>query len=434
MHREKATVVASFDDKIVSYFHSIAPDVEVSPGLNVLTAYVLNGTPIPDGMRILQLPPEYSGLKVITPKLVADATRRGYPIWIWPNNRDLENYAHYLSYLRQGIAGLNINFPEQGVAALHRYQGDAQLAVVSPSAGCGTAAEPLAADSTTSFTLPTNPTVKGTFIEHVPPAYDGTHALPLVIDLHGWSQPAALKFTEDAMPAAADRYRFITIAPDITRPVPLWDTSLTGTDAAWVAALVDHLETTQCIDRFRVYATGMSNGAMMTSTLACTMSTTLAAVAPVAGVHDPKGCSTTRHVPLMAFHGTDDPYLSYKGGYGPKVAGLASPDGKGTLGSSLPTADEDAIPVPDRVQGWATRNGCDPGPTTADIAAGVTGTSWVCPANGTTELITITGGGHTWPGSAFDAKLPDMMGSTTTAIDATEMIWDFFATHPIISE
>jgi polyhydroxybutyrate depolymerase len=116
------------------------------------------------------------------------------------------------------------------------------------------------------------------------------------------------------------------------------------------------------------------------------------------------------------------------------VAGLASPDGKGTLGSSLPTADEDAIPVPDRVQGWATRNGCDPGPTTADIASGVTGTGWLCPANGTTELITITGGGHTWPGSAFDAKLPDMMGSTTTAIDATEMIWDFFATHPIISE
>ena len=55
--RASATVVASFDDEVVSYFRSIAPEIEVSPGLGVLTAYVLDGTAVPDGMRILQLPP-----------------------------------------------------------------------------------------------------------------------------------------------------------------------------------------------------------------------------------------------------------------------------------------------------------------------------------------------------------------------------------------
>ena len=45
---------------------------------------------------------------------------------------------------------------------------------------------------------------------------------------------------------------------------------------------------------------------------------------------------------FIFFHGTDDPYLSYTGGYGPKVASLPSPDGKGTLGNALPTAGDDA--------------------------------------------------------------------------------------------
>ena len=119
--RAQASVVASFDDEIVSYFHTIAPDIEVSPGLGVLTSWVLDGTPVPDGMRILQLPPEYSGLTVITPELVTASIDAGYVIWVWPNDRALENQAAYLDFLDQGIQGLNINFPAQGVAAVAEY-------------------------------------------------------------------------------------------------------------------------------------------------------------------------------------------------------------------------------------------------------------------------------------------------------------------------
>ena len=121
LDRSDATVVASFDDSIVDYFHQIAPDVEVSAGLDVLTAYVLDGTPPPAGMRILQLPPEFSGLQVITPGLIARATADGFPIWVWPNDRDLENYETYLAFLEQGIMGLNINFPAQGVQAVQEF-------------------------------------------------------------------------------------------------------------------------------------------------------------------------------------------------------------------------------------------------------------------------------------------------------------------------
>lgn len=119
--RAEASVVASFEDDIVDYFHSIAPTIEVSPGLAVLTAYVLEDVDPPAGMRILQLPPVYSGITVITPELVARSTAKGFPIWVWPNDRALENLAAYRAFLDLGIVGLNINFPARGVQAVEEY-------------------------------------------------------------------------------------------------------------------------------------------------------------------------------------------------------------------------------------------------------------------------------------------------------------------------
>ncbi len=116
--RTDASVVTSFQDDIVDYFHTLLPDVEVSPGLNVITGWVLSRTPLPEGMRILQLPPVYGDVTVITPELVADSTAAGYPIWVWPNDRNLENLQSYEDFLAQGILGLNINFPAEGVRAV----------------------------------------------------------------------------------------------------------------------------------------------------------------------------------------------------------------------------------------------------------------------------------------------------------------------------
>ena len=54
----------------------------------------------------------------ITPELVTDSTAAGYPIWVWPNDRNLENLQSYQQFLAQGILGLNINFPAEGVRAV----------------------------------------------------------------------------------------------------------------------------------------------------------------------------------------------------------------------------------------------------------------------------------------------------------------------------
>jgi poly(3-hydroxybutyrate) depolymerase len=39
-------------------------------------------------------------------------------------------------------------------------------------------------------------------------------------------------------------------------------------------------------------------------------------------------------------------------------------------------------------------------------------------------LYTISGKGHSWPGSRMPARI------TTRDIDATDVIWEFFVAHP----
>ncbi len=426
--RAGASVVASFDDAIVSYFHAIAPDVEVSPGLGVLTAYVLDGTPVPDGMRILQLPPEYSGLQVITPELVARAEIDGYPIWVWPNNRDLENYDQYLAFLQLGVTGLNINFPEQGVQAVRDFITPGALLAAAPTTACSHAALAIEPEATVPFDAAN---LSGTYIRHIPPAYDGEHPLPIVFDLHGWSQPAPIQVLMSDLPAYGDAHRFITITPEVTRAVALWDIALDSPDTQWLTALLNEAEATLCIDTNRVFFTGMSYGATMTSSVVCAQSDRVAAAAPVAGINNFEGCSFDRAVPVVAFHGTDDQYLAYDGGFGPAVAGLPTPDGEGTLGDESVVLSLDAESVPEMTASWAVRNGCSPGSTQSPVTADVTLLTWDCPKGADALLYRVDGGGHAWPGSEFSASIVDFVGHTTMAISATDIMWRFFRSHPL---
>jgi glycerophosphoryl diester phosphodiesterase len=119
--RLDATVLSSFDDDVVEALVQLAPDAEISPGLGASAAWVLNGEPLPPGQRILQLPPAYEGIEVLTPEVIQRSHDAGYLIWVWPTERAQENQQAYLDFLNQGLDGLNINFPAQGVAALQDH-------------------------------------------------------------------------------------------------------------------------------------------------------------------------------------------------------------------------------------------------------------------------------------------------------------------------
>ncbi|MEW5961085.1 MAG: hypothetical protein AB1801_25445, partial [Chloroflexota bacterium] len=175
-------------------------------------------------------------------------------------------------------------------------------------------------------------------------------------------------------------------------------------DLNYIRNLISYLENRLAIDPARVYATGISNGAQMTHHLGCELAGRIAAIAPVSGGYPTvEQCQPDRPVPVVAFHGTADNILPYAG--------------QGRL----------LQPVRQWAAGWAARNGCAPSPKVTMEQGQVVGETWShCRQQAEVTLYTIKEGGHGWPGSNIS---PDL-GITTHDINATEVIWDFFASHP----
>jgi polyhydroxybutyrate depolymerase len=43
----------------------------------------------------------------------------------------------------------------------------------------------------------------------------------------------------------------------------------------------------------------------------------------------------------------------------------------------------------------------------------------------------VTGGGHAWPGSPVSKAIAPVVGYTTMAISADQIMWAFFVAHPL---
>ncbi|MET0908289.1 MAG: hypothetical protein ABWZ99_02380, partial [Ilumatobacteraceae bacterium] len=76
---------------------------------------------LPAGQRILQLPPRFESTELLTPDIVDAIHGGGYVVWVWPNDRALENAAAYTDFLSRGVDGLNVNDPAAGVAAVEGF-------------------------------------------------------------------------------------------------------------------------------------------------------------------------------------------------------------------------------------------------------------------------------------------------------------------------
>ena len=191
---------------------------------------------------------------------------------------------------------------------------------------------------------------------------------------------------------------------------PCWPTPTKPGRTAPGLGLVREVAASSCIDLRRVYATGLSRGGAFSAYLGC-QSTMFAALAPVAGANLVRPCAGPP-VSVLAIHGTADPYVDYDG-LDPEVAAVDD-----TFYNA---------PALDNAAAWAQRDGCTGQQEVAE-AADVTRTTWLECADGTSvQLLTITGGGHVWPGAA--PRDVAQFGATTTSISGNDVILDFFDAH-----
>lgn len=167
-----------------------------------------------------------------------------------------------------------------------------------------------------------------TYVVHVPLNLDPKKPAPVVLALHGATMTGPLMAWFSGLNAKADTAGFIAVYPNGTgrRSSYFWNAGNccgeaaqnNADDVAFIRAAIDDLATTYRIDTRRVFATGMSNGAMMAYRLASELSDRIAAIAPVAGTMACNDCHTTRPVPVLHIHGTEDEYGPLGGGKGPK--------------------------------------------------------------------------------------------------------------------
>ena len=298
-----------------------------------------------------------------------------------------------------------------------------------PSPGCGDAATPPPGESELVIA---SGDIDGSYAQYVPSAHDGDTPVPLVLDLHGLVEGRGIHALHSGLGAFGDREGFVTITPDAQREPAQWALQDNG-DVTFVNDLLDQVESDLCIDRNRVFSTGLSMGGLMTTVLACELSDRIAAAAPVSGIGVPDSCDRQRPVPAVIFHGTEDPILAYDGGLGPGSAGLPAP---GESGGTLGDLDEDAadtalsfLPGAEpSAAAWAEANGC---PGAEPVAEAVTDDVDRLDYGCAVELYRVVGGGHTWPGSSFDIAIEDIVGPVTMTVSANEIMWAFFQEHPL---
>ena len=283
------------------------------------------------------------------------------------------------------------------------------------------------------------------YLVHVPAAVQSGKRLPVVFNFHGGGSDAPAEKAYSQMDATADRHGFIVVYPQGIPPAPgqqslrTWNAGkccgpakrTNADDVGFTLAVLDDLAARTPVDKRRVYATGISNGGMMAYRLAVDASKRVAAVASVAGQVEVTRFAPSRPVPVMEFHSVDDPRALYNGGVGLPFPGTA-------IRNQFDSVQEG-------IDRWVAYDGCHRGPTTGPTQQGQPGsgdegetatkiTYAPCKQGAEVVLWKLTGSGHVWPGTPIDVSgtaRGAVLGEPTKIVDANELMWEFFAEHPL---
>jgi polyhydroxybutyrate depolymerase len=283
---------------------------------------------------------------------------------------------------------------------------------------------------------------------HVPPAAAGGAALPLVINLHGYTQNARLQEFQSGMDPYSDRDGYLALYPDGTKsdkvltPDPVAGTSqfswnagaccgLPATqktdDVRFLLAVIADAATHTPVDLRRVYVTGMSAGGMMAYRMANEASDHIAAVASVAGQVEQVDVKPARPIATLEFHSVDDPDAKWVG--------------------TATEPPETQFSVMQGIAKWVKADGCHTKATTGTTVSAAAGSTQVgntatlvtysgCKAGVQVALWRMTGSGHVWPGSTLNTGPPSTwilggVGRGTTVINADELMWRFFQQYEL---
>ena len=271
---------------------------------------------------------------------------------------------------------------------------------------------------------------KRTFLLHLPPSYESTSDVPLLIALHPFTGSGKSMERLTGFDAIADREGFMVAYPDGRQRVwnsnPADPSSIVGEpadDVAFVDRLIDTLIADYRVDANRVFVAGASAGGLMAHRVAAELTNKFAGAASVM-ITLPESfadyITPATPLPFLMIHGKEDPFFPWDGG----------------VVEEGPSRTNTYWSVAESIGYWVNNNEASTSTTKVDLPD-------VDPGDGTTVfretfpggadgadvvLYGIRGGGHTWPGS--DSAFPKfLVGKTSHDINASETIWAFFSQY-----
>lgn len=245
------------------------------------------------------------------------------------------------------------------------------------------------------------------YVLYIPNSYDGTSAVPLMLNFHGFGGSASDYMNYADMRSVAESDTFILVYPQGScsdgsshwNPCPVGgDNKSTADDVGFVESMINEISSQYNVDMERIYAAGYSNGGMMAYGLANYKSDLIAAVASVSGVMLDCMGSTSHPMPVVHLHGTSDGVLPY--------------NGNSYYSSAQSTLDH-----------WINFNNTTTNPTeSSENSGGMTIEHYVYDHGDSlvsVEHYKYVGGNHVWFSSSFQGQ------------NTSELVWSFVSRYDI---
>ena len=269
------------------------------------------------------------------------------------------------------------------------------------------------------------------WLSYVPANNTGSPPLLLFFRGSGADGAMARSGTFYRFDELAEKYGFVVVYPtgyerhwNGCRKAGTYSANLLNIDdVGYVRSLVAEMVERYGVDPGRIYAAGMSNGGHMVYRLAFEAPDLLAGAAAVMAnlpAADNLDCQLSDvPVPMFMLTGTEDAINPYEGGdvvvYG---------ESRGAVQSALASA-----------RYWATLAGySDEGQllvwpeSNPDDGTAIESLSWQSAGKASVTLVTVRGGGHTFPHPTYSG--PRILGRSSHEVDAAELVWSFFSPDP----
>lgn len=251
--------------------------------------------------------------------------------------------------------------------------------------------------------------------------------VPLLIALHGGTGWGAQFESNSGFDSLAEANGFIVAYPDGS-PIGVGDGRVWNggdccgaaqdsrdnvDDVAFISALIDTLVAGYPIDATRVYATGHSNGAILSYRLVCELTDKITAAAFQAGTMEIDQCRPSRPISVLEIHGTSDTNIPIDGGVG---------DGLSKTDFTSPRKTIATI---------ATLDGCGSMTESVDEAnSAVTHRVWdQCDDGVVVEMTIVDGASHAWMGHDSTRLQEAIVGIPYPDYDSSLAVWSFLAAN-----